>query len=94
VLIAAAFCMYNRYVDGLATWTPVDPVFYDEMGRRAREGYDYTMPRWVSLEEHEYMVDYFAAGMPSLMVEEPADSDGARVGALLKDAGHRTRRRY
>ena len=22
VLIAAAFCMFNRYVDGLATWTP------------------------------------------------------------------------
>lgn len=25
VLIAAAFCMFNRYVDGLATWTPTDP---------------------------------------------------------------------
>src|SRR5579871_3974701 len=24
VLIAAAFCMYNRYVDGLATWAPED----------------------------------------------------------------------
>ena len=24
VLIAAAFCMFNRYVDGLATWTPTD----------------------------------------------------------------------
>jgi uncharacterized peroxidase-related enzyme len=24
VLIAAAFCMYNRYVDGLGTWTPTD----------------------------------------------------------------------
>ena len=24
VLIAAAFCMYNRYVDGLAAWTPDD----------------------------------------------------------------------
>ena len=22
VLIAAAFCMYNRYVDGLGTWQP------------------------------------------------------------------------
>jgi hypothetical protein len=40
VLIAAAFCMYNRDVDGLATWTPTDPNLYDEMGRRmAREGY-------------------------------------------------------
>jgi len=24
ILIAAAFCMYNRYVDGLATWQPQD----------------------------------------------------------------------
>jgi uncharacterized peroxidase-related enzyme len=40
VLIAAAFCMYNRYVDGLATLTPTDPAVYDEMGQRmAREGY-------------------------------------------------------
>jgi uncharacterized peroxidase-related enzyme len=40
VLIAAAFCMYNRYVDGLATFTPVDPQLYDEMGARmATQGY-------------------------------------------------------
>ena len=40
VLIAAAFCMFNRYVDGLATLTPVDPAAYDEMGRRmAEHGY-------------------------------------------------------
>lgn len=40
VLIAAAFCMYNRYVDGLATLTPTDPAAYDVMGERmAREGY-------------------------------------------------------
>ncbi len=40
VLIAAAFCMFNRYVDGLATLTPADPTLYDEMGRRmAAEGY-------------------------------------------------------
>lgn len=32
VLIAAAFCMYNRYVDGLATWTPRDETLYDQMG--------------------------------------------------------------
>ena len=29
VLIAAAFCMYNRYVDGLATWAPTEPAMYD-----------------------------------------------------------------
>ncbi|HXE80297.1 MAG TPA: peroxidase-related enzyme [Vicinamibacterales bacterium] len=28
VLIAAVFCLCNRYVDGLATWTPEDPEFY------------------------------------------------------------------
>ena len=40
VLIAAAFCMYNRYVDGLATWTPTDPQLYDQMGgRMAGQGY-------------------------------------------------------
>ena len=30
VLIAAVFCMCNRYVDGLATWAPDDPAFYRE----------------------------------------------------------------
>ena len=40
VLIAAAFCMFNRYVDGLATFTPHDEQAYDHMGRRmATEGY-------------------------------------------------------
>jgi hypothetical protein len=33
-LSAAAFCMFNRYVDGLATWTPTDPEAYAEMARR------------------------------------------------------------
>jgi uncharacterized peroxidase-related enzyme len=31
VLIAAAFCMYNRYVDGLATWAPDAREAYDQM---------------------------------------------------------------
>ena len=40
VLIAAAFCMFNRYVDGLATWQPEDEAMYRERGKRvAREGY-------------------------------------------------------
>jgi uncharacterized peroxidase-related enzyme len=40
ILIAAAFCMYNRYVDGLATVQPEDEAFYRERGRRvARDGY-------------------------------------------------------
>ncbi|GAB4024411.1 carboxymuconolactone decarboxylase family protein [Spirosoma koreense] len=40
VLIAAAFCMYNRYVDGLATWAPQNPEVYAEMGEMlAEKGY-------------------------------------------------------
>jgi alkylhydroperoxidase/carboxymuconolactone decarboxylase family protein YurZ len=40
VLIAAAFCMYNRYVDGLATWAPTDPELCRQNGKRlAEQGY-------------------------------------------------------
>jgi uncharacterized peroxidase-related enzyme len=40
VLIAAAFCMYNRYVDGLGTWQPREQSMYDEMGQQlATHGY-------------------------------------------------------
>jgi uncharacterized peroxidase-related enzyme len=40
VLIAAAFCMYNRYVDGLATWTPTDRAGFQERAANvARDGY-------------------------------------------------------
>ena len=40
VLIAAAFCMYNRYVDGLATTQPLDEAPYLERGKQvARDGY-------------------------------------------------------
>jgi uncharacterized peroxidase-related enzyme len=40
VLIAAAFSMYNRYVDGLATFQPEDIAAYKPMGKRmAHEGY-------------------------------------------------------
>jgi uncharacterized peroxidase-related enzyme len=40
VLIAAAFCMFNRYVDGLGTSAPADRNFYIGRGKqRAEEGY-------------------------------------------------------
>ena len=40
VLIAAAFSMYNRYVDGLGTWQPSDQAMYAEMGKHlAEHGY-------------------------------------------------------
>jgi uncharacterized peroxidase-related enzyme len=49
VLIAALFCLYNRYVDGLATVTPSDPQFYKGLGERLKnhgynrlpQGYDH-----------------------------------------------------
>jgi uncharacterized peroxidase-related enzyme len=34
VLIAALFCLYNRYVDGLATVAPTDPSFYNSLADR------------------------------------------------------------
>jgi uncharacterized peroxidase-related enzyme len=46
VLIAAAFCMFNRYVDGLATWAPRDPHIYKMTGERlAAHGYVGSIPR-------------------------------------------------
>lgn len=45
VLIAAAFCMFNRYVDGLGTWAPEENEAYDEMGKlMAHEGYTRKRP--------------------------------------------------
>jgi uncharacterized peroxidase-related enzyme len=40
VLIAASFSMFNRYVDGLASYTPKGEGAYEEMGKRmAQKGY-------------------------------------------------------
>ncbi|MBN2708196.1 MAG: carboxymuconolactone decarboxylase family protein [Calditrichaceae bacterium] len=40
VLIAAAFSMFNRYVDGLKTSTPDDPDVYKKIGQKlALDGY-------------------------------------------------------
>jgi len=40
VLIAAAFCMFNRYTDGLDTWAPRDSHFYIERAPEiAQKGY-------------------------------------------------------
>ncbi|WP_439558865.1 carboxymuconolactone decarboxylase family protein [Dyadobacter sp.] len=41
VLIAALFCLYNRYVDGMATVAPTDPHFYLGLGQRLKDhGYN------------------------------------------------------
>ena len=45
VLIAAAFCMFNRYVDGLGTWQPTDSLAYREMGRTMAH-IGYVRPNW------------------------------------------------
>ena len=45
VLIAAAFCMYNRYVDGLNTFQPAEIEAYHETGRQlAERGYVNSIP--------------------------------------------------
>jgi uncharacterized peroxidase-related enzyme len=45
VLIAAAFCMFNRYVDGLRAWTPDDPEGYRVRARPVAEhGYAAVAP--------------------------------------------------
>jgi uncharacterized peroxidase-related enzyme len=38
VLIAAAFCMYNRYVDGLGTWAPQDVEAYKPRAAAVAQG--------------------------------------------------------
>ena len=53
VLIAALFCLYNRYVDGLSTVTPTDPEFYKGLGdrivnrgyTRPPQGFDFLKPK-------------------------------------------------
>lgn len=45
VLIAAAFCMFNRYVDGLATTAPSDPDIYRNRAKKVIEnGYSASLP--------------------------------------------------
>ncbi|MFF7603195.1 carboxymuconolactone decarboxylase family protein [Streptomyces mirabilis] len=44
VLIAAAFCMFNRYVSALATELPADPAYYAETAQRVLTG-GYRAPR-------------------------------------------------
>jgi uncharacterized peroxidase-related enzyme len=43
VLIAATFSLFNRYVDGLASFTPSGEAAYEEMGNRmSQNGYHFT----------------------------------------------------
>jgi uncharacterized peroxidase-related enzyme len=57
VLIASAFCMFNRYVDGLDTWQPRTEELYRERGRRtAREGYVSTSRDYLPTQTAEELV--------------------------------------
>jgi len=45
VLIAAVFCMNNRYVMCLDAWTPSDPAIYSSIGQFiAGQGYSELLP--------------------------------------------------
>jgi len=54
VLISAAFCMFNRYVDGLGTWQPHDEAMYRERGKRvARDGYVFVSQEYMPKSDLE-----------------------------------------
>jgi uncharacterized peroxidase-related enzyme len=51
VLIAALFSLYNRYVDGLASVTPAEPVFYERLaGILIDKGYLPSKDRYADLQ--------------------------------------------
>lgn len=67
VLIAAMFCMANRYVDGLAAFTPESDRIYDRMGAMmANKGY--SMPGKLELK------------FMSIFLRFRKDRNGARAG--------------
>ena len=52
VLIAALFCLYNKYVDGLASITPSEPAFYDRLaGILKNNGYLASPNRYAALNQ-------------------------------------------
>jgi uncharacterized peroxidase-related enzyme len=55
VMIAALFCFYNRYVDGLATYAPTDPEYYQEMAERLKtSGYYRPETGYDALKDKQY----------------------------------------
>ncbi len=53
VLIAALFCLYNRYVDGLSTVTPADPSFYSGLAERiVHHGYTRNPQAYEEMKKH------------------------------------------
>jgi uncharacterized peroxidase-related enzyme len=55
VLIAALFCLYNRYVDGLGTYCPEDPAYYQRLAARlVTIGYDRPKDGLARVGEDQY----------------------------------------
>lgn len=55
VMISALFCFYNRYVDGLGTYAPTDPVYYAEMALRLKDrGYYRPKQGYDELKDKQY----------------------------------------
>jgi uncharacterized peroxidase-related enzyme len=54
VLIAAAFCMYNRYVDGLATWASKDPESYKQRAATVAQGGYNRIPSDIRTHDHTH----------------------------------------
>ena len=50
VLIAASFCMFNRYVDGLGTWVWREGEVHGDRGKMAHEGMAPYVPSKESLD--------------------------------------------
>jgi uncharacterized peroxidase-related enzyme len=82
VLVASAFCMYNRYVDGLATLTPHDPAAYAMMAERlVNQGY--TAPRAPGGGAARPVPA--PSGAPAALAAEPAAQQSpARAGFLSR----------
>jgi uncharacterized peroxidase-related enzyme len=76
VLIAAVFCLCNRYVDGLATWAPEDPGFYRQRAAIvATHGYTAATVIPTEVRRHDTEVAHARSGDLS------PDGDGsARAG--------------
>jgi uncharacterized peroxidase-related enzyme len=53
VLIAAVFCMCNRYVDGLNTWAPTDPNIYRSRAERIK-AHGYVAVTEASIQQMSY----------------------------------------
>lgn len=84
VLVAAAFSMYNRYVDGLATLTPHDPAAYAMMAERlVNQGYQAPRPPGTASAEPAAATATAAAASPAAAEAAAEAAAAARATAPL-----------